>query len=55
MHAGSALSAAGKSSHDECGQAVKIVSDAGIIMLLCTLPGGHEGKHYDAVFCQEWR
>jgi hypothetical protein len=39
----------------ECGRSIKVEADAGVIMLRCTLPLGHAGKHYDAVFCREWR
>lgn len=39
----------------ECGRTVKVVTDAGVIMLRCTLDKEHEGKHYDSAFNREWR
>lgn len=38
-----------------CESRAKILSEAGIISLLCTMPLGHEGLHYDAIFCMEWK
>jgi hypothetical protein len=40
---------------ESCGHTVKAVTDAGVIMLQCTLPGGHKGKHYDAAFSISWK
>ena len=38
-----------------CGHTARTVTEAGIILLTCTLPP-HQGKaHYDSAFCLEWK
>lgn len=38
-----------------CGEEFKLMLEITWETLICCLPYGHEGSHYDDAFCRSWR
>lgn len=37
-----------------CTGTVKIVTESGVTLLMCSDTAGHRGDHYDAIFSVRW-